>query len=51
MTEQYSRVIFERLPRQACSPQSDFFVSQLAKAEGHAAAVPKRIKALREQLA
>jgi hypothetical protein len=43
-------VIFDRLLAQTSDPQSDFFVSQLAKAEGHAAAVPKRIKALREKL-
>jgi rubrerythrin len=43
-------LIFDRLLHQARSPQSDFFVAQLVKVEGHAAAVPKRIKALREKL-
>jgi len=44
-------VIFDRLLRQARNPKSELFVSQLAKAEGHASAVPKRIDALRAQLA
>jgi rubrerythrin len=44
-------VIFDRLLRQAANPQSSFFIAQLTKAEGHASAVPKRIKALRETLA
>jgi hypothetical protein len=43
-------VIFDRLLKQAKNPKNELFVSQLAKAEGHAAAVPKRIKALRAQL-
>ena len=43
--------IFDKLLKQTRNPKSDFFISQLAKVEGHAAAVPKRIKALREQLA
>jgi rubrerythrin len=43
-------VIFDRLLKQAQNPKSELFVSQLAKAEGHASAVPKRIKALRERL-
>jgi hypothetical protein len=43
-------VIFDRLLKQAQNPKSELFVSQLAKAEGHASAVPKRIKALREKL-
>ncbi len=44
-------VIFDKLLEQTRNPKSDFFISQLAKVEGHAAAVPKRIKALREKLA
>jgi hypothetical protein len=55
LTEQLERsevnTIFDRLLMQASSPQSDFFVAQLKKVEGHSVAVPKRIKALREQLA
>ena len=43
--------IFDKLLKQTRNPKSDFFISQLAKVEGHAAAVPKRIKALREKLA
>jgi len=43
-------VIFERLVSQAQNPKNDFVVSQLTKAEGHAAAVPKRIMALREEV-
>jgi rubrerythrin len=43
--------IFDKLLKQTRNPKSDFFISQLAKVEGHASAVPKRIKALREQLA
>ena len=44
-------VIFDKLLAQARNPESEFFIAQLAKAEGHAHAVPKRIKALREELA
>ena len=43
-------VIFDKLLEQTRNPKSDFFISQLAKAEGHASAVPKRIQALREKL-
>jgi hypothetical protein len=42
--------IFEKLLAQARSPQSDFFVAQLKKVEGHSSAVPKRIRALREKI-
>jgi rubrerythrin len=43
-------VIFDKLLKQAQSPKTEFFISQLAKAEGHASAVPKRITALRQKL-
>jgi hypothetical protein len=43
-------VIFDKLLKQTQSPQTQFFISQLAMAEGHASVVPKRIKALREKL-
>jgi hypothetical protein len=43
-------VIFDRLLKQAHSPQSEFFAAQLGRAEGHATVVPKRIKALRNKL-
>jgi len=44
-------VIFDRLLKHAQNPQNQFFISQLAKVEGHASAVPKRIKVLRGELA
>jgi hypothetical protein len=43
-------IIFDKLLKQAQNPQNRFFSSQLAKVEGHASAVPKRIKALRGEL-
>ena len=44
-------VIFDRLLAQVSSPKTDFFIDQLARAEGHATVVPRRIQALRERLA
>ncbi len=42
--------IFSKLLKQAQNPCNQFIISQLAKVEGHASAVPKRIKALRKKL-
>ena len=50
MEESEVNIIFDKLLAQTSNPQSDFFVAQLRKAEGHAAAVPNRIKALRESV-
>ncbi len=43
-------IIFDKLLKQAKNPQNQYFISQLAKVEGHASAVPKRIKALRKKV-
>jgi hypothetical protein len=54
LTERLERseinVIFEKLLSQASSPRNALFIDQLHQAEGHATAVPKRIRALRDRL-